>query len=97
MQVTFTQDSLGVLWFTPGCYDDLIGKDIRLGAHSGTLVAAEIADDGTSAELTVDIPDDSPLAQRLRHPSTPRAAAYATILRAAGLPAEQVRRELGLP
>lgn len=57
--------------FLPGCFDSVIGQTIpvnyrqsedglvarRLG--EGTLVAARISQDGSSAELTFEIDDDS--------------------------------------
>jgi hypothetical protein len=45
--------------FAPGCFDSQIGKFVPVNVEGaphgrGRLVAAEIADDGQSVELTVD-------------------------------------------
>lgn len=58
MKVTFRMCADDGDRFAPGAFDGQIGKVIPIladgGASQALLIAAKVADDGTSAELTVD-------------------------------------------
>lgn len=54
--------------FSTNTFDDQIGKEITINADplesvTGTILNVEVREDGTSASITVEIPDDSPIAK----------------------------------
>lgn len=71
MRVTFTQPAADGERVAPGALDEAAGRryPLEIEGHPpawGVNTAAAVLPGGESAELTVDIPDDSPAAAVLR-------------------------------
>ncbi len=70
MLVTFVQPAADGTHLTPGALDPAVGREYPLDIEglpsvTGVITAAAVLPDGESAELTLDIPDDSPAARAL--------------------------------
>lgn len=57
-------------YFAADAFDDQIGKEVTVNADplegiTGKIVSVEVREDGTAASITVEIPDDSPIARLL--------------------------------
>jgi hypothetical protein len=61
--------------FALTAFDSQIGKDTPVktprGAVPGRIVAATVTDDGTAVELTIEVPDGSPISDALAIPVPP--------------------------
>lgn len=54
--------------FSADAFKDQIGKEVDIKADpiegvTGTILSVDVREDGTAASITVEIPDDSPIAR----------------------------------
>jgi phage head maturation protease len=64
-RITVSQQAKFGEVFAPGCFDSSVGKHVpfKVDGQSVTtceLLAAEVAEDGLSVQLTLETPDDEP-------------------------------------
>ena len=70
MRVTFTQPAADGERLAAGCLDSSVGREYPLDIEgrptaTGIIIRAAVLPGGESAELTLDIPDDSPAGRLL--------------------------------